>query len=136
MSDGITDVERESREVLDRMALNGVERITNEKTGGQKESKEERFDLIPTKPLRMLARVFGKGAKKYAPNNWRKGYDWGLSYAALQRHLHAYWEGEYTDPETGLPHLAHASWHCMVLQEFHDHHQALDDRWKELVRIK
>jgi hypothetical protein len=105
-------------------------RVRNEVTGGEKGSKEERFDLIPPEPVRMLARVFGKGAAKYAEYNWAKGYNWGLSYAALQRHLHAFWSGEYLDPETGLPHLAHACWHTMVLQEFHDHHKALDDRWQ------
>jgi hypothetical protein len=29
-------------------------------------------------------------------------------FDAAQRHLWAWWEGEARDPESGLPHLAHA----------------------------
>lgn len=106
------------------------QRITNEKTGGEKGSKEARFDLIPPYPLEQIARVFGKGCQKYAARNWEKGYDWGLSFAAMQRHAWAFWSGEETDPESGLPHLAHAAWHCLALMQFCQNHRDLDDRSK------
>lgn len=92
-------------------------RITSP-TGGQKGSKPARYDLIPAFPLDQLARVYGKGAEKYADNNWRKGYSWHLNFAAMQRHLWAFWSGEDNDPETGCPHLAHAAWHAFSLLEF------------------
>jgi hypothetical protein len=89
-------------------------------TGGEKGVKSARFDLIASPFLWHLAEVCGFGAEKYDDDNWRKGYDWGLSYGAMQRHLNAFWMGEKLDPESGLPHLAHAAWHCMVLMVFSD----------------
>lgn len=103
-------------------------RITNSKTGGQKGSKQARYDLIPPRPLEFIARVYGKGCEKYAERNFEKGYAWGLSFASCQRHLWAFWQGEELDPESGLPHLAHAAWHCITLMQFCESHRDLDDR--------
>lgn len=114
-----------------RAMIEEIERcIVNPLTGGEKGVKEARFDLIPAGPMLELARVYGRGAAKYADRNWEKGYAWGLSYGAMQRHLHAFWGGEYLDPESGLPHLAHAMWHCATLMQFNDNFQELDDRSK------
>lgn len=104
------------------------QRITNNKTGGEKGSKEERFELLPWDQLGKLAKHYAAGAEKYAANNWRKGYDWSLSYGALQRHLAAFWSGEEIDEETGSPHLAAAAFHCFALMLFMDEHRDLDDR--------
>lgn len=103
-------------------------RVTNALTGGEKGSKPEAFALIPVEPQREVARVYGYGSKKYAPRNWEKGYDWSLSYSALQRHVNAFWGGENLDPETGLHHLAHAVFHCYALMEWGRTHPELDDR--------
>lgn len=54
-----------------------------------------------------VARVMDYGAKKYAPNNWRKGGPWCEHLASVQRHILAFQNGEDKDPETGLSHLAH-----------------------------
>jgi len=92
--------------------------------------KEERPDLIPVGQLRALASHYGKGAEKYTErdeqgnvvhdgaNNWRLGYEWSKSYAALQRHAMAFWEGEDVDEETGSLHLIAAAWHALTLAEF------------------
>ena len=87
-------------------------------TGGMKAQKLERHDLIVEPFLEELALVCGMGAEKYDDDNWRKGYSWRLSYGALRRHLRAFWTGEEIDPESGLSHLAHAAWHCMVLWKY------------------
>jgi dATP/dGTP diphosphohydrolase len=108
----------------------GETRITNALTGGQKGSKDERYDLIPVEPLAALARHYGVGAYKYADHNWRKGYDWSLSYAALQRHAQAFWGGEDLDEETGSPHLAAVAFHAFALLEWAKTHPELDDRYK------
>lgn len=92
-------------------------RVTSN-TGGQKGQKTARFDLIDWRFLWELATVCGFGAKKYDDDNWRKGYDWRLSYGAMQRHQAQFWNGERNDEESGLHHLAHAAWHCMVLFVF------------------
>lgn len=106
-------------------------RIVNATTGGAKGSKDARFDLLPWEALAEIAKIYGFGAKKYDEHNWRKGYDWGLSYAALQRHLAAFWSGEDLDPESGLPHMAHAGWHCLTLLTFAVEHPELDNRFKK-----
>jgi hypothetical protein len=59
--------------------------------------KLERFDLIPTGPLAELAKHYGLGARKYASHQWRKGYEWSKSYAAIQRHLNDFWGGKDYD---------------------------------------
>lgn len=106
-------------------------RVTDPNTGGQKGQKPERFDLIPPGPLRQLARVYGMGSAKYAPRNWEKGYSWSLSFAAMQRHLWAFWNGEDIDPESKLPHVIHAAFHALALAEFMNTHPELDDRSKD-----
>jgi hypothetical protein len=83
-------------------------RVVDPETGGEKGMKPVRHSLIPVKALNVIARVYHYGASKYAAHNWRKGYDWSLSYDACRRHLDAFWDGEDLDPESGLPHLAHA----------------------------
>lgn len=97
-------------------------------TGGQKGSKPERFDLIPAGPLRQLARLYGKGAEKYEDRNWERGYDWSLSFAALNRHLWQFWNGEDIDEETEMPHLASVAWHAFALLEFMEKHPGFDNR--------
>lgn len=92
-------------------------RVTSE-TGGQKGVKSARFELIDTPWLWDVAEVCGFGAEKYDDDNWRKGYDWKLTYGALNRHLSQFWMRQDRDDESGLPHLAHAAWHTMVLHRF------------------
>ncbi len=105
-------------------------RIVNQLTGGEKGSKAAEFAWVPSQPLVEVAKVYGFGAKKYAKRNWERGYDWSLSYSALQRHLHAFWGGEEIDPESGLQHLAHAVFHCLALIEWQKTHPEMDDRSK------
>lgn len=102
--------------------------ITESSSGGRKGVKDERYDLIPVMPLRQLALVYGMGAKKYTPNNWRKGYEWSKNIAAMQRHIEAFRDGEEGDQESGLPHLAHVAWHCFTLMWFAENKREFDDR--------
>lgn len=102
-------------------------------TGGQKGSKLARFDLIPAEPLWKLAEHYGIGAMKYDDNNWRLGYDWKYSYAALQRHATAWWEGQefgyetFAHRETGeeitveINHMIAVAWHAFALYWFSKH---------------
>lgn len=107
---------------------------TTSATGGEKGVKPERHDLIPVKGVAAIARVFGFGAQKYADHNWRKKYEWGKSLAALNRHIDAFADGETYDPESGLPHLAHAGFHILVLLTWLEEDgegvdNPMDDRW-------
>jgi hypothetical protein len=109
------------------------ERRTTSRTGGEKGVKDARFDLIPVGALTQLAEHFGVGAAKYADNQWRKGYEWSKSYAALQRHATAWWAGEDTDAETGSSHMAAVAWHAFALLTFLSEHPDFDDRYRAVA---
>lgn len=110
---------------------NGEIRVVNENTGGQKGQKVYRFDLIPWVPMYEVAKLYGKGAEKYAERNWERGYDWSLSYAAAMRHLTQFWNGESHDEETGCHHLSSVIFHCLAMMEFERTHPELDNRPKD-----
>lgn len=104
-------------------------------TGGEKGVKAQRHDLIPRQALDLISEVYAFGAEKYADHNWRKKYEWGKSYAALQRHLTAWWDGEDVDPESGLSHLGHAGFHIFALltwvaEDGGGVENLFDDRWR------
>lgn len=87
-----------------------------------------RYDLVSAIGLEEIVKVYTYGAHKYADNNWRKGLKWSRIFAAIMRHLWAFWRGENVDKESGLPHLAHAGWGILSLLEFQTTHSDLDDR--------
>ena len=103
-------------------------RITDPVTGGQKGQKQAQLGALDPAALLEVGKVAGFGAGKYERYNYVKGFSWSLSYDALQRHLHAFWDGEGNDPESGLPHLAHACWHCLTLLTFSMRGRGTDDR--------
>lgn len=77
---------------------------------GQKLDKEKpRWDLLPLGALSATVDVLTFGARKYAPDNWRKVPDARRRYlAATWRHIVAWGRGSKADPESGQHHLAHA----------------------------
>jgi hypothetical protein len=105
-------------------------------TGGEKGTKLARYDLIPEFPLRMLAEHFGRGADKYDDHNWRRGYEWSKSFAAMMRHAWQFWSGEDYDLETGSPHLAAVMWHACCMLEFMQEFPEFDDRFKYDERVQ
>jgi hypothetical protein len=123
------DILFESPDDAEPQKMDGGAVLTTSGTGGQKGSKLARYDLIPTEPLRLLAELYGRGAQKYDDDNWRRGYDWRLSYAALQRHLNQFWAGEDIDPEMQVPHVINAAWHCFTLAQFMIDHPGYDSRF-------
>lgn len=109
-------------------------RITDEQTGGQKGMKECQVGALDPQAIWQVGLVAGFGNKKYARYNFAKGYKWSLSYDALQRHLMQFWNGEMVDSESGLPHLAHAGWHCLALLTFTLRGRGTDDRFPQEVK--
>lgn len=110
-----------------------AEHRTTSRTGGQKGVKPEAYDLIPWEAMDEVARVYGMGAQKYAPHNWRKGYEWGKTIASAFRHITSWVRGESYDDESGLHHLAHAVFHLLALiaWEKDGRYVEFDDRWTE-----
>ena len=96
--------------------------------GRKDDSEKPRFDLLDSYALEQLALVLTFGARKYAAHNWRNGLSTGRLIAALLRHVFAFLRGEDNDPETGLPHIAHAMCNCMFLLGMN--RPDLDDRYK------
>lgn len=89
---------------------------------------KQRFDLLPPSWPRALVEVLTKGAEKYEDRNWERGMNWSTCYASMMRHIQAWWEGNDIDPESGLPHMAHAAWNALALVEYMTTHPELDDR--------
>ncbi len=88
-----------------------------------------RVDLLPTRPLLAVASVLAFGAEKYTAHGWRRGILYSRCYAAVLRHLWSWWRGENLDPESGLPHLAHAACALLFLLEYSQSPgSTLDDR--------
>jgi hypothetical protein len=95
------------------------------------------FGLIPPEALAEVANVLGFGAEKYGMNNWRDDGDttsWVRTYSSAQRHLNAWLGGEDNDPESNLPHLAHACTQLMILITHSKFNPASDDRYVPLKR--
>lgn len=107
-----------------------TETIVVSETGGRKGKKPAQVSTIDSVALLKLAEVSGWGAGKYEPYNYLKGYAWSLSFDAAQRHLLAFWSGENDDPESGLPHVLHAGWHCLAMASFLLREIGEDDRFK------
>ena len=104
--------------------------IQDSKEGVKLDQGKARYDLIDPYALHMLAEVYTYGTIKYDDNNWRKGFKWGRIFGALMRHSWAFWRGEDNDPESGLPHMAHAAWQCFTLLNFSKYKIGEDDRFK------
>ena len=104
--------------------------LTSQSGGGTKlDSGKPRLDLIPTRPIIELGKLYGFGAEKYAAHNWRGGFDWHRTIGALLRHAFAYSGGETLDSETGLSHMAGVAFNAFALMEFEATHPELDDRY-------
>ena len=113
--------------------------LVDPKTGGTKGSKLARFDLLPSEPLWELAEHYGKGEGKYPTGedgvpNWMRGYNWRLSVAALERHLHQFIQGENLDEETGSSHLIAIVWHAFALRWFQLHNKGTD--YRKVVNVQ
>lgn len=89
------------------------------------------LDLLDPAALEGIAAVLAFGAKKYAPHNWRQGFKWSRLVAAMLRHTFAIMRGEYTDPESGLPHIDHVGCCWMFLSNHMKTKPELNDLWRE-----
>lgn len=68
------------------------------------------YHLMPVSALEKINHVLTYGANKYGEHNWRNVPNSEPRYFnAAMRHMQAWLRGEDTDPESGLPHLAHAA---------------------------
>lgn len=76
------------------------------------------FSTIPSEVVAELGLVMLEGARKYGRHNYRAaGVRASVYFDAAMRHLTRFWEGEETDPDSGMPHLIHAMACCAVLRD-------------------
>ena len=79
-------------------------------TGGTKhDSSKADLSLVPLVLIEATAKALMFGEQKYGRYNFRKGFPNHRLIAACLRHVLAYQDGEDLDPESNLPHLAHAT---------------------------
>ena len=84
---------------------------------------------MPWRAIAEITDVLSLGAEKYSANNWCRGTEWGRYFAALCRHVFAWWQGEDLDPETGKSHLAHAGCCLIFLMEYQRNNWGTDHRF-------
>lgn len=72
-----------------------------------------RYKLIPVRPLRRLAELMGRGAKKYGERNWEKGMPLSDCYDSAMRHLQQWAEGEGEED-----HLAAVAFNIFAIMEY------------------
>ena len=99
----------------------GVDKLSKNETleGVKYDSDKIQMELLPLRELQEVARVLTYGAKKYAPDNWKKVPNLKERYAgALLRHFTAYREGVTFDHETcpnPLRHIAQVACNALFL---------------------
>lgn len=97
--------------------------------GGRKDDgAKDPWHLAPWDAFRAIVKVLRLGADKYGERNWEKGMAWSRLFAALHRHLEAWWARERLDPETQLPHIWHAGCCVLFLIAFEIRGIGADDR--------
>lgn len=70
-----------------------------------------------------------EGASKYGRHNYRAaGARSSVYYDATMRHLMAWWEGEDTDPDSGMSHVTKAITSLVVLRDAMIQDMCTDDR--------
>lgn len=67
-----------------------------------------RLDLLPPRAIEIVGYCLRHGAIKYGPANWAKCENPSRYIAAMLRHIMAHLKGEFTDLESGIPHIAAA----------------------------
>ena len=87
------------------------------------------WSLVDFEAIKPMVDVLMFGAKKYAPNNWKKGQKYTDMIDCLLRHVMAIARGENIDPESGLPHIGHVLCNGMFISYMMENKPQFDDRF-------
>lgn len=116
--------------------------------GSRKNEGKIRYGLLEPFAQEQKARIFTKGAKKYAVHNWLQGMAWTKCYESALRHAAAWARGEDFDIDldcpdckkrdhkgewictnhTGELHSALAAWNWDAITSYYKHFPQGDDR--------
>jgi hypothetical protein len=97
-------------------------------------AKKGRLDLIPYWPMLAYGAILEAGAKKYAPNNWRKGMPISSYIKSAENHLQKYKSGFRDEP-----HLWQALWniagavHTQIQIYLGIYPAAYNDLWSDIT---
>ena len=100
--------------------------------GAKDDAEKPRLGMVLmgfSKALAAVGDVGTYGAKKYSPNGWTHvpgGYERYTD--AMFRHLLDDPDGDANDPESDLPHAAHAAWNALARLELMLRDEKHDER--------
>lgn len=84
--------------------------------------KKTQLVLMPPAAEEMICQVLQSGADKYGAWNWRlSGVEAATYISAIKRHLAAIHSGEWNDPESGKPHIAHIAASASIMLDAEHH---------------
>jgi hypothetical protein len=87
------------------------------------------LSLVPDSAVAYLAMAFTEGDLKYGGYNWRAaGVQTSVYVAAARRHIAKFFNGEWADPKTKVPHLANALACLAVIVDSYESGNLNDDR--------
>lgn len=89
--------------------------------GERRNENKPRWSLVDFKSIEPLVKVLEFGAVKYAPDNWKKGFDKQELTESLLRHAMELANGQENDSESGLPLVGHIMCNAMFYQYHSDH---------------
>jgi len=91
-----------------------------------------RYDLLPTRAIRRLARHYENGAVKYGENNYLKGMPMSRFLDSALRHLFKALEGHQDED-----HLIACAWNLLAIVEFQERIDdgIMDKKWDDLNKI-
>jgi hypothetical protein len=97
------------------------------------DSGKPRISILQGRALEQVMLVGEMGSQKYGDHNYRGGMGVSRFLNAAWRHafLEFLFKGIDLDPESGLPHLAHAAWNLLSALEIMITKPQFDDRYKE-----
>jgi hypothetical protein len=87
------------------------------KTGARRDTSEGkgRYDLLPTRAIKRLAKHYENGAKKYGDDNWLKGMPMKRMLDSAIRHLFKAAEGQIDED-----HFTAAAWNILGIIEYQE----------------
>lgn len=87
------------------------------------------YSYCPSCVEQYAALAFTEGKEKYGRYNWRVTPVYASVYRdAAKRHMELWWNGEWADPDTGVPHLASVLASIGIIIDAGNFGTLLDDR--------
>lgn len=117
-------------ELIKRCSQRYQDASEKEEKGLRSNNKKLKWSLVDYKALEPMVEVLEFGAKKYAPNNWKKGLPVTEICESLLRHTYDFLNGEDKDEESQISNVGHILCNAMFLSYMLQNKPELNDRYK------